>query len=234
MYLRGDGVAKDEGHGLELYGRPCKAGDAAGCLKVGDLVEAGGYYHDGPNGDWFESLLKADAKRAIDAYARACELGQGHGCYSAAYSLAHAKAGARRDLNRARELLERGCLAEKVVEPEEACSGLVTAYEKGEGVAKDPARAFEITAKLCTDRSIGCSWLARKYEKGEGVRKDPVRAGEVYERLCMKDEVESCARAAALYERSDKKRAAAMYARSCKLTNDARSCASARRLSDAP
>jgi TPR repeat protein len=86
----------------------------------------------------------------------------------------------------------------------ESCFLLGSLYYAGQGVAKDPARAFHLFQQSCTAGwSRGCSGIAECYRSGQGVAADTSLALENYNKACRAGIAPSCFSAASMYRALD-------------------------------
>jgi TPR repeat protein len=80
-----------------------------------------------------------------------------------------------------------------------ACVSAGRFYEYGDGVAKDPARAFRLYDRACQlGYAGGCYNAALLLESGRGIAKDVDRARELYAKVCQMGSNTACERAEAL------------------------------------
>jgi hypothetical protein len=76
-----------------------------------------------------------------------------------------------------------------------ACHVLGARYVKGDGVARDPARAAPLLARACEgDLAGACLDLAELYASGSGVAADAARARTLYDKACRLGEPFACER----------------------------------------
>jgi hypothetical protein len=118
-----------------------------------------------------------DTAGATLAYERSCTLGGPGGCLNAAINW---KEGEHPDFGKAFADLKHGC----ELGAAEACTALGYAYDHGQGVEKDYARAKELFEKSCEQDPLGCANLAVLYDLGHGVTKDRARAFELFAKSC--------------------------------------------------
>ncbi len=122
---------------------------------------------------------------------------------------------------------EKGCEAGEAT----ACTDLALAYESGEGVAKDQARAMRLHEKACGAGASGsCDRLGSIHEFGWSVPVDAVRAAGYYEKACAGDQAMGCQSLGALRESGrsgakDGPGAAAAYDRACRIGDEPDACA---------
>lgn len=122
--------------------------------------------------------------QTIELLQRACDLGDGQGCYLLALKLGNTKEGAA--------AYEQACEAGNSL----ACTNLGYVYEHGEGVAKDLASAVRLYKLGCKGSScaapnnLGCVNLGRFYRDGIGVDADPRRALQLFRDVCDRTAVD--------------------------------------------
>lgn len=204
-YAKGKGVAQDTQQAAALYRKACDAGEQSACTNLGVLYAAG----DG---------LAQDQKQAAELYRRACDSGSGVACSNLA-RLYQAGAGVEKDEARASALMQRACKqgdrgACKDTEVAKAspdrkpldqltascdrgnyvaCTELGLLYLRGQGVAKDVARALGLFESGCDGgNGLACHNLAVMLNTGRGVKRDSARAARVYERACELGRMDSC------------------------------------------
>lgn len=86
--------------------------------------------------------------------------------------------------------LEEACEAGNI---QFACGALGFKYQRGDGVAKDPARATSLLERACTaGRALACSSLGLSYFSGEDVPVDQKRAARLFEQACGGNEAMGC------------------------------------------
>jgi len=108
-----------------------------------------------------------------------------------------------------------------------ACNNIACAYERGDGVKKDPGRATELWDKGCGLKSgLGCARVGRN--RANATPPDWSGANTSFERSCELGYFEGCTRLATSYERGlgvprDLARAAELYEKGCSL-GDADAC----------
>jgi hypothetical protein len=121
--------SSDTDQAVSLFRAACDAGDARGCLKLGDAYHAG---------------VITSATGEADAYRRACDAGANLGCVAAAGVYLTGK-GVGADPAYAAALLTRVCDRGNA----QACFELARLYTSGEGVKADGARAADLFEKAC-------------------------------------------------------------------------------------
>lgn len=188
LYYQGKGVRQDRSRAVKIRARSCDLGDADGC----DLT--GRQYHNGDG-------VPQDIGRAITYYRRALAINPKHLTAPGALSLAVLSAAKARvaDVQKAiKQEFDAGTAARDRRDYVTAlrhyttacnskygagCFALGNAYETGEGVAVDKARAAKLYDQACTLRdAYGCSNLGALYHDGDGVPQSYERAISSYQR----------------------------------------------------
>jgi hypothetical protein len=96
----------------------------------------------------------------------------------------------------AAQLLQKACDGGAAA----GCFYLALLYSKGEGVAKDAARAAVLYQKACDGgEAKACFNLGGLYSEGEGVAKDAARAAVLYQKACDGGEWKGCTNLGLLY-----------------------------------
>lgn len=134
-----------------LYGvavgwdRDCAKGKTAACLQLADAFEAG-------LGD-----LRPDIRTSLGYAMRACDQKSGPGCARASGIVREGRANFS-DPALAWRLADTGCTA---LSDPSACAGLGLMLFRGQGVARDPARAASLLAASCkAGADDGCRFQA--------------------------------------------------------------------------
>jgi len=158
---------------FEACRQACESGQAIGCSNLGVLYE-------------FGTGAPKDPMVAVELYRKGCDGGDARGCESLAWIVAKG--------NVATVPSDADALQRAIALYQEACGGGDARYcyyfgkifEFGnEVVARDPARALELTTKACdAGHGPACYDLARKYESGKGVSKDLALARGLYKKAC--------------------------------------------------
>lgn len=74
-----------------------------------------------------------------------------------------------------------------------SCNILGLMYLTGEGVTRDPARAFLLYTRACEGGEFGaCTNLGVMYQAGEGISQNLTRAASLYQRACDGGEIVGC------------------------------------------
>jgi hypothetical protein len=156
----------------------CYHGFGAACMALGNALNDG-------------RMLPANPSEAARNFAHGCEFGMSSGCASVFRMVA----GSQGDVFQS--ACNRG--------DSESCFLLGSLYYAGQGVARDPARAFHLFQQSCAaDWSRGCSGLAECYRSGQGVAADAALALENYNKACRAGIAPSCFSAASMYRAQDK------------------------------
>ncbi len=126
---------------------------------------------------------KKDYNKANELYKKACDLGNGAGCFNLGVNYSNGN-GVSKDLNKANEYYKKACdLGER-----NGCYHLGYNYKKGKGVSKDMNNGIEYLRKACLLNMIyACTLLENIYIKGDGVSKNIKKANEYYKKACEID-----------------------------------------------
>jgi TPR repeat protein len=138
------------------------------------------------NGDGAACTAQAQAYGLpTELLRRACDLGDGNGCYLLALQLGNTKEGAA--------AYEQACDDGNSL----ACTNLGFIYERGEGVPKDLREAARLYKLGCRGSScaapnnLGCVNLGRFYRDGTGVDVDARRALQLFRDVCERKPVDA-------------------------------------------
>lgn len=128
-----------------------------------------------------------------------------------------ALANKNKDYGRAAKFLPSGC----EIEPK-ACNIVAELYRRGEGVAKDGAKAADFHRKACDKGLVmSCAVEAQlRYHGQEGAPVDKARARVAFEKSCSPDFLDSCVNAGVMYGggdggAADKDKARELYQKAC-------------------
>jgi TPR repeat protein len=252
--LEGHGVPRDVKRGLELIEQSCDGGFVIACAagsawlaeathasEVESATEmrarleaklaclsgqADDCYQLGLSYYYGRESFPPDRARAVQAYERACRLGDARACNNLGDALDYGE-GVERDVARAAELFVRACHGGEAL----ACANLGYMAEHGEGVARDVRRARDLYRAACTTGEVyGCLHSAMLVAVEAGAPSDPAGALAHWQGECDRGRnAQSCAFVGLLYEdgpdgraRDEAKSDAAM-SRACKL-GDRRAC----------
>ncbi len=151
----------------------CDSNDAAACLKVAQLLQAG------------QIIPRAAAKAGV-AFGRACDLGSHEACSSLIDFV-------RGD---GKDALLKACNEGDGA----SCFVLGSLYSGGNGVPQDGQMAFDLFQKSCdTDWWRGCGRLGVSYLVGQGVAINPEKAVQSLENGCRGGDASSCFEVARVY-----------------------------------
>ena len=155
-YLEGQGVEKNTKLAFYWLQKAAVQGDAAAQWRLGGLFASG-----------FEGQA-SDLTQALDWCQRAAEQG---------FVAAQANLGVLYALLRRVDFAVQWWAKAAAQNDPEACYNLALAYLKGEGVARDPVRAFPYMV-VAADAGVvpAQSRLGLMYATGEGVAQDPIAA----------------------------------------------------------
>ncbi len=147
---------------------PCP--DAASCASAGAKAAAAN-----------------DDAAALDAFTRACNLGDGLSCVHLGQT--YAKADADKWLHRAVALFDQGCTKGRGID----CYWLGISRENGVGIELDEKRSLALYHRACALGHIGgCTNEAGQYLTGKGVAKDAAKAEVLYEHACDQADLYAC------------------------------------------
>jgi len=185
-----------------------------------------GSYHPGTNPEFWRSACLQGRPTSCETWVRLMNISCFHGGASACMTLGVAENDGRmipRDPVQAGKLFAHACelklssgcsgILQVVSESNgaffqnacdrgdgESCFLLGSLYFAGQGVPKDPARAFALLQQSCSDGWMrGCSGLAECYRAGAGTAVDSVRAIAEFDRACKGGVASSCFSAYAMY-----------------------------------
>jgi len=215
--LHGDGAActaqaKKHGNAAELLQVACDLGDSEGCYLL--------------------AFKATDHKRALAAYAQACDGGNALACTNLGYMYELGQ-GVAADPESAVRLYSRGCAGSICTGTNNlGCVNLGRAYRDGLGVQVDPYKAIGLFRGVCErkvppvdDQDAGhmaraCSLAGTAMLFGEGVVRDVPAALAFLERGCAVNDTFGCYNLGTIYESGDhvskdKSRAATYYQRAC-------------------
>jgi Sel1 repeat len=151
----------------------CSHGSGSACLMLGSALNEG-------------RLVPRDLSESAKNFAHSCEFGFSNACASLEQLVAENNG------SFFQSACERG--------DGESCFLLGSLYYAGAGVAKDPARAFELLTKSCAAGwSRGCGGLAECYRAGMGTAVDNERALENFDKACRHGIAPSCFSASSMY-----------------------------------
>jgi hypothetical protein len=142
LYIEGRGVAVNRVKGIELLDRSCAAGLGLACDELGDVYDQG------------KANGSIDAAKAVNVYARGCDIHSGRSCRMLGK---HYKdgSGVPKDVNRGIGYYEKGCTTDRLT-----CDDLGDVYAKGEGVPVDRKKAVVWYRKGCTaGLDLSCTHL---------------------------------------------------------------------------
>jgi TPR repeat protein len=226
--------------------KACRAGNAAECVKTGQLLVMRYFSWDGGNTD--------DMDRADRLFHRACELGSVAGCREVGWLWWEA-----RDEARAKPIFEKTCaqgdlascsyLGDMAQQTDKAaairmwekacpseptdlgcatgCDSLGSVYRYGfDGPPRDSKKAVEMYDRACrAGCGNSCDTLGDLLSDGKDVPRELERAARAWERACDMRFSPSCASLSELYRKGsgvvkDEKKAQQLLARACKLSRN--------------
>jgi len=160
----------------------CHHGSGPRCMMLGNALSDG-------------RMVPRNPAEAVKEFAHGCELGMSNGCASVLRAVAESNG----------EVFQSACDRGD----SESCFLLGSFYYAGEGVPKDPARAFHLFQRSCAAGWWrGCSGLAECYRAGQGTAPDSTLALENFNKACQAGVAPSCFSAASMYRNLDKEGAA--------------------------
>lgn len=198
----------------ELYGRACKLGVGAGCVRA-----------------MFGAEVKKNERARHEFAELGCNLGETSGCSELIGELTRSGQ-ATSNAGRVLELSERICELGDGYHCRELGFGLILGEEP---LPQDPARGFQWIERTCADGHVAdCLEAARTIEVGHRIERgpggeyagdrvghaEPQRAFTLYRKVCDLGNGEGCYRAGELARlgsgmAKDAKRAAALYTEGC-------------------
>jgi hypothetical protein len=150
----------------------CRDGSGPSCTRLGEIDERG-------------ERATRDLALAVEAYAKACERDDAKGC-SRLGGLYLTGKGTRYDYAAGTRVIRRACTLGYTF----SCGWLAW---KGEGEAKDLAKAERLFGKACEGEDVrACTWQGEMHENGEGMAPDRPGARRLFQRGCDGGEQFSC------------------------------------------
>ena len=158
---------------VRTMGILCSHGSGSACLTLGSALNEG-------------RMVPRDAGAAGKNFAHSCELGLPNGCAGVL------RVAAENGGSFFQSACDRG--------DGESCFLLGSLYYAGEGVPKDPVRAFALLQRSCSSGWWrGCAGLAECYRSGVGTAVDNSRAVEEFDKACRGGVASSCFSASSMY-----------------------------------
>jgi Sel1 repeat-containing protein len=180
----------------EFWRKACLEGHSAACQSWVRQMKIGCYHGSGPacmvlgNALNDGRMVPADPAEAAKNFAHSCELGVSSGCANV-FRLVAGSHG---------EVFQSACDRGD----SESCFLLGSLYYAGQGVPKDPGRAFHLFQQSCTAGWWrGCSGLAECYRAGQGTVADSALALDNFDKACRAGIAPSCFSAASMYHSLD-------------------------------
>lgn len=161
----------------------CESGYGYGCIRLGDLYNAG---KGGPLG---VAKGKELIQQGIGLMTQACDKGEFDQCgrLGAMYAVGLI---VQRDVGAAAPLAEKACQGGE----ENGCVLFASLLQQGSGIAKDVTRAAGLYEHACSaDNTIACLALSELYISGQGVPKDPEKARTLSTEPCRQGVQYACA-----------------------------------------
>ncbi len=211
MYATGFLGTHHPGADPEFWSNKCMAGNATACREWVRSMDISCSHGTGPaclalgTAQNEGRMIPRDPAAAGKNFAHACELGLRDGC-AGILSVASENAGSA---------LQNACDKGDA----ESCFLLGSLYYAGQGVPKDPSRAFQLLQRSCSSGwARGCAGLAECYRAGAGTPVDRNRAIEEFEKACQGGVSSSCFSAYAMYrEMKDSAKANKALKQGCEL-----------------
>jgi hypothetical protein len=233
MYFDGVGVAQSYSIALSLFKQACDGNNLEGCDYQGDMYKRG-------------ESVPVDLDKARQLYDQACKGGLDLGCKNlkaltdagsgkpvtsspqpaANIPSAAAKAAAERGMS----FFNEKDYVHALPAFQEACSGGEPAscsrvgrmYIVGDGVIRDPKKAFDFVRKGCDlGDMVGCEDVAWMYQYSQGVTQNYALAFSLFKQACDGKEAHGCFSMARFYQWGqsvpvDLERARQLYDQACK------------------
>ncbi len=186
LYLKGNGVPKDEKMGVGFVQRSCDEGSGEGCDVLGQLYESA-------NG------VPQDAAKAAGFYTKSCDGNEGRGCFHLAQLYKVGK-GVTTSATKAAQLFQRAC----EVGHGKSCGLLGRNYQTGDGVEKSVPKAVEYYERGCAGGDgESCAKAGDLLRVGDGVAKDGEKAAYLLQSACSFEQGQACLVLAAMLEKGD-------------------------------
>jgi TPR repeat protein len=163
----------------------CLSGQSDACYQIGLAFYEG------------RDSFPRDRKRAVQAYGRACDLGDSSACNNLGDALAYGE-GASRDVERAAAFFDKSCHLGVPL----GCANLGYMLEHGEGVGRDLARAGALYRDACMSGEVyGCLHAELLAAEAHGAPVEPSRALAHWSAACERQRsAQGCAFLGLLYE----------------------------------
>jgi Sel1 repeat-containing protein len=230
MFATGFLGGRHPGADPEFWRRACLQGNGGACRSWVRQMKVWCYHRSGPAcmalGSALDEghMVPADPAEAAKNFAHSCELGMKSGC-AKVFGMVSGNDGAI-----FQSACDRG--------DSESCFLLGSLSFAGQGVVKDPGRAFHLFQQSCAAGwPRGCSGLAECYRAGQGTATNSTLALDNFEKACRAGIAPSCFSAASMYHSLDKDTLAdAKMREGCELSagNEESSAAYAERGSPGP
>jgi TPR repeat protein len=201
-----DAIESDPKKAFGLFDKACREKHGAACTQVGMMFDSGR-----------GRVVAKDNRKALDQYARACELGDGRACQLRGNAATNAN-----DYKLALEYFKRGCAKDDGI----ACAQQAWYVEKGFVDAPDPKAARVLYDKglrlidgKCPGNGMMCHVRGYLYERGIGVVADPQKAQASYRLACAESYGEACGALAFWLDKNGGHQAeiTATYEKACEL-----------------
>jgi TPR repeat protein len=207
----GRGATRDRGKANAIFERACSLHDTTACIALVTPAYEG-------------ALSDAEWDRVMRSYDALCLAGWATGCSLRGVGFLQGSKRSPKDPTKARQLFEQGCkegdrlgclfrdaLTKGGEDPKDphgiamleamcdlangfACTLLGGAYDKGDGVPRDPARAAGYFERGCeASSSLACMIVGPMHLEGKGVPKDEARGIRDLELACDAAQGAACA-----------------------------------------
>ncbi len=210
LYLRGEGLDRDEARGRVLFEEACDGGDAVACtqlakmlqeknedpVRVSELLAQACHRGDVGACDIDGRRIAHDPQQFAQSahyLGRACDGGYAKACRSL---VELERQNQSLDGERESALLERACRAADG----EACALLGDALKRRDGasVGRDSAQLALHYGTACDGgHATSCLRLGELTISGDGVKRDPARAAELFGKACGAGVASACERISA-------------------------------------
>jgi TPR repeat protein len=198
----------------EFWRKACVSGRGDACQTWVKLMNISCYHGSGPacmilgsalnRGD----MVPRDLPQSGKDFAHACEMRLSDGCGNVLRMVQESQG------SFFQSACDRG--------DGESCFLLGSLSFAGEGVAKDPDRAFALLNKSCSASWWrGCSGLAECYRAGIGAPADHTKAIQLFDKACREGIASSCFSASSMYRsQNDSVKADQLLSQGCQLDAD--------------
>lgn len=194
-YLGGKDLPRDDARAAALFEKACAGGVARACHMLASQQLSSISSNRAAANEAERAKVRANSDKA-------CEMGDGWACWTAAewYLREGTLAVLPRDPARAAALLRRGC----ALGHGPSCSTLGNMQLEGKIAAKDVTSAVGLLQRACDGgRTEDCLTLGNLLRSGQGTPKDGARAVAVYAHACLLGDMRACNAAGTVYAAGD-------------------------------